>query len=332
MTDGTAAADAHYEYRSEDRSLVLRWLTAPLFMPIVRRLPRGLTPNQVTLCGHACVWTSAAVALLVSDHETWVLLVLAFGYTGYNVADTIDGMYARHSGKTSRLGELLDHGLDPLGMALVALTYGIALREPAWLVLGSTAAVAYLQFLTFLHGYRVGYVVLAEVGVIEGLGLAAAVCVAAALGGLSLLTQPLVFDVSWAGLLAIAFMAAVLPALLSMRGLLRHPGDLVPLVILIAAILAWQAFGALGVRGAGLLILFVSVYEMTMITSARLRRLTLALWDAPLMAATITAAAASIALDLGTGIQGALAAALSLYALAQSARLFFRTVAATRRA
>ena len=195
MTDGTAATDAHYEYRSEDRSLALRWLTAPLFMPIVRRLPRGLTPNQVTLFGHACVWTSAAVALLVSDHETWVLVVLAFGYTGYNVADTIDGMYARYSGKTSRLGELLDHGLDPLGMALVPLTYGIALREPAWLVLASTAAVAYLQFLTFLHGYRVGYVVLGEVGVIEGLGIAAAVCVAAALGGLVVLTRPLFFDV-----------------------------------------------------------------------------------------------------------------------------------------
>ena len=331
MTDGTAASDVHYEYRSEDRSLALRWLTAPLFMPIVRLLPRGLTPNQITLCGHACVWASAAAALCASDHETLVLLVLAFGYTGYNVADTIDGMYARYSGRTSRLGELLDHGLDPLGMALVPLTYGIALREPAWLVLASTAAVAYLQFLTFLHGYRVGHVVLGEVGVIEGLGIAAAVCLAAALGGLGVLTRPLFYDVSWAGLLAIAFMAAVLPALLSMRGLLRHSGDLVPLAILIAAILAWHGFGVLGVRGAGLLILFTSAYEMTRITSARLRRLALALWDPPFVAATATAAAASIALGLDAGVQAALAGALSLYALAQSARLFFRTVAAARR-
>ena len=217
MTDGTAPIDAHYEYRSEDRSLALRWLTAPLFMPIVRRLPRGLTPNQVTLVGHACVWTSAAVALLVSDHETWVLLVLAFGYTGYNVADTIDGMYARHSGKTSRLGELLDHGLDPLGMALVALTYGIALREPAWLVLASTAAVAYPQFLTFPSAIASATWCSAKSG--SSRAGSRRRCASPPRWAVWVLTGPCSTRPSWQGLLAIAFMAAVLPRCCRWRGL-----------------------------------------------------------------------------------------------------------------
>lgn len=324
-------SDAHDDYRSEDRSLVLRWLGTPLFMPIVRALPRRLTPNQITLFGHACIWVSAAVALRSPNPGRFVLLALALGYTGYNVADTIDGMYARYSGQTSKLGELLDHGLDPFGMALVPLTYGIALREPAWLILASTATVAYMQFLTFLHGYRVGHVVLGEVGVIEGLGLAAAVCLTGALGGLNFLTRSLLFGVSWAGLLAIAFMAGAFPALLFMRGLLRHPGDMIPLALLIAAILAWYAFGALGVPAAGLLILFTSAYAMLIVTSARLRRLTLALWDPLFVAMMAGAAGASIALGFGAGIQAGLAGILIVYAFARAAQLFFRTVAATLR-
>ncbi len=321
--------DAHYEYRSEDRSLALRWLTTPLFMPIVRILPRGLTPNQITMCGHVCIWSSAALALSVPALRTPALLALAFGYTGYNVADTIDGMYARHSGRTSKLGELLDHGLDPFGMALVPLSYGIVLQEPAWLILSSTATVAYLQFLTFLHGYRVGYVVLGELGVIEGLGVAAAVCLAAALGAWPVLTRPLFHDVSWAGLVAVAFLAGALPTLLSMRGLRRHAADLLPLGLMLVAILAWYGFGALGVRAAGVLILLTSAYEMMLVISARLRRVELTLWDVPLIVALAVAAVASTALALPIGVQRGLAAALAIYALGRAALFFFRTVTAT---
>ena len=297
-------------------------------MPIVRALPRAITPNQVTLTGHACLWTCAIVALAVPHRTTLALLALAFGFTAYNVADTIDGMYARHSGRTSRIGELLDHGLAALGMPLVPLTYGIVLGLPAWLVLASTATIAYLQFLTFLHGYRIGHVILGEVGVIEGLGLAAGVCLAAALGGWEALTPPSMYGVSWAGLLAIAFIASALPAFVSMRRLARYPGDLIPLAVLMTAILAWFAFGAIGVRAAGLLLVFASAYEMMLVTSARLRRLPLALRDSGFTAALAVIVVASIALEASGPLQTALASALALYAGFRFAVLFFQTVAA----
>jgi hypothetical protein len=44
-----AGRAAHDEYRSEDRSLVLRWLGEPLFMPMVRaptaRSPLDWSPH-----------------------------------------------------------------------------------------------------------------------------------------------------------------------------------------------------------------------------------------------------------------------------------------------
>ncbi|HVZ20685.1 MAG TPA: CDP-alcohol phosphatidyltransferase family protein [Vicinamibacterales bacterium] len=278
---------------------------------MVRAVPRRVTPNQITLCGHVCIWAAGAVALMASAPGSSVLAILAAGYTVFNLADIVDGMYARHSGQTSRLGELLDHGLDPFGTALVPLTYGIVMREPAWLVLSSTAVVAYLQFLTFLHGYRVGYVVPRRGA--RRSDVADAPRAVRRLG---------------AGLVAIAFIAGALFALPAMRGLLRRPADLAPLALLLALILAWHAFGALDVRVTGVLLLFTSAYEMMLVTSSRLRRLTLALWDVPFVAALVAAAGLSMTLHAGAGVQNSLAGALSVYALARSAAFFFRTVAA----
>ena len=324
------SGDVHETYRWEDRSLILRWLRDPLFMPMVRALPRQITPNQLTLLGHACLWASAVAALFSSDHGPPVLLTLALGYTAYNLADTLDGLYARHSGRTSRIGELLDHGLDPVSLGAVLLTYGIVMREPAWLILASTTTVTYLQFVTFLHGYRVGYVILGEIGVIEGLTLAAAVCVAAAVGGLPLLTRSLVLGVSAAGLLAIGVIAGGVPAFVSMRALVRHVRDLMPLAVLDAAIVAWFGFGDIGVTTAGLLIIFTSAYQSMIVTCSRLLRLPLALWDLPLVLMTAVAAGTSMALGLDAGIQTGMAGVLIGYASLRGGRLFFRTVSSLR--
>ena len=92
---------------------------------------------------------------------------------------------------------------------------------------------------------------------------------------------------------------------------------------------AWRS-SAFGVRAAGLLILFASAYEMTRVTSARLRRLRLAMWDPPFTAAVIAATGASVAWHVAAAVQNALAGALIVYAAAASAALFHRTVVAIR--
>jgi phosphatidylglycerophosphate synthase len=324
------SGDVHLDYRSEERSLLFHWLREPVFMPMVRALPRRLTPNQLTLLGHLCVWFTAGGALAASSHGTLLLLALAFGYTAYNLADTLDGLYARHSGRTSRLGELLDHGLDPLTLGIVLLSYGIVMDLPPWLVLASTGTIASMQFVTFLHGYRLGSVVLGEIGVIEGLVVAAVACLAAAIGGLPLLTQPLLWGVSAAGLLAVGVMAGALPALYSMRGLARHARDTIPVAALVGLTVAWFAFGALGVTTAGLLIVVTTVYESMLVTSARLLRLPLRLWDWLFVLMVALAATASIAADVDAGVQHLLASLVIGYAALRAGWLFFRTVSGVR--
>jgi phosphatidylglycerophosphate synthase len=318
----------HDTYRCEDRSLVLRWLRDPVLMPIVRSLPPSVTPNQLTIVGHAAMWASAAVALLTPASGRIGLLILAAGCTIFNLADTLDGLYARHSGRTSRLGELLDHGLDPMSLGLVLLTYGIVMREPPALVVASTAIVASLQFLTYLHGYRIGYVVLGEIGIIEGLAVAALICVAGAAGAYEWLTEPDWFGVSPASLLAIAVIVGALPAFVSMRGLLDNPGDIVPLAVLETIALAWFGVGELGAIAGGVLVLSIAFLQSMIVTTSRLRRQSLALTDLPFTALLLAAMLASALVEVDGRWQRLMALALAVYSCARAARLLMHAAAA----
>lgn len=316
---------SHDTYRCEDRSLLLRWLRDPLLIPAVRRLPHAVTPNHLTLIGHGAMWASAALALFAPGFGTNLLIVLAAGYTIFNAADTLDGLYARESGRTSQLGELLDHGLDPMSLGLVLLTYGIAMREPPWLIVASTATVSSLQFLTYLHGYRVGSVILGEIGIIEGIAVATLVCLAAALGAYEWLTTPVWLGVGPASLVAVAVIVGALPAFTSMRGVVDHPADLVPLAILETIALVWFAVGQLGVVSAGLLALSITVLESMIVTTSRLRQVTLVLTDVPFTVALFATALASVVFDVPTHWQRVAAALLTVYPCARAAQLCART-------
>jgi hypothetical protein len=225
---------------------------------------------------------------------------------------------------------LLDHGLDPLSLGLVLLTYGVVMREPPWLVVTSTATVASLQFLTFLHGYRIGYVILGEVGIIEGIAVAAVVCLAAAGGADQWLTTPLWLGVAPASLLAIAVVAGALPAFVSMRGLLAHRRDVIPLAALEALALGWFASGNVGTMAGGALVLAIAFLQSMIVTTARLGRCRLRLADLPLTVGLAAATTASLLFDRGGSWQRLAAAALVLYSAGRAARLFLQAATGQR--
>ena len=131
------SAEAHYEYRWEDHSLLTRYLSDPLFVPLVRVLPRRITPNMVTVFGHAVVWLTFVIALPRREPGALMFAALGIAYITYAILDCIDGMFARYTQRTSRVGELLDHGFDAITLPLVSLGIGIALSMPSWLVLDS---------------------------------------------------------------------------------------------------------------------------------------------------------------------------------------------------
>ncbi len=323
-TDAVVAATAepHYEYRWEDHSLLTKYLREPLFVPLVHTVPRSITPNQLTVFGHAIVWVMFAISLAVHEPGPVLLAALGLSFLTYALADCIDGMFARHTNRTSRVGELLDHGFDAISLPLVTLGTGLVLRMPAWLVVASTAAVAFMAFATFVHGYRIGYVVLGAIGSLEGIVAAGIVCLVAAVIGVDRLATPGWFGLSAASWLAIAIVGGSFLALLSMQGLARHVADFAPLLLACAAVTLWYAYGTVSVAMAGLLFVAVCGYEVCILTCSRLVRTPLRLWDIGLTLIVLAGATASLAIGLDARAQAILAALVPAYTLARGAPMF----------
>lgn len=322
--------DEHYEYRCEDHSILLRVLKEPVFMPLVRAVPAAITPNQVTVAGHVAVWLSFAFVLTTPSATAALCVALAAAYAFYVISDCIDGMLARHSGRMSRLGELLDHGLDSLSIPLVVLGFGLVTHQPDWVLLTATGMVGFMNFATLMHGYRIGYVHLGAIGIIEGILCAAALCGFAALFGLEPLTRPLAAGLSLSGWLLLALPAGGLTALVSMRGLARRLDDFTPLLVSFGLILAWYFSGRLNVIWAGLLLLSASGHQACTITRARLLRRPLALWDLASVGLLLLFATVSLAANTASGWQTLCAGGALAGLLIQTGRAFGGTVRGLR--
>jgi phosphatidylglycerophosphate synthase len=322
----SSSTEPHYEYRWEDHSLLTRYLREPVFVPLVHALPRRITPNQVTVFGHLIVWLTVALVLALDEPSAWLIAAMGVSFLAYALADCIDGMFARYTQRTSRLGELLDHGFDAVSLPLVSLGIGIAMRLPPWLILASTGAVAFMTFATFVHGYRVGYVVLGAIGSLEGIAAAGVVCLAAVVLGVERLAMPVALGMSTAGWLAVAIVGGSFFALGSMKGLARYLDDFASLALLCAATIAWYRFGRISVGATGMLLVAVCAYQVCLLTCSRLVRAPLRLWDIGLLVLVLGGAAISLTLQPSAGVQTMLAALGPAYVLVRGGLTFTRAI------
>lgn len=108
--------------------------------PFLRLIPASVTPNQITMANHACNWLLLLLSCNAVGSDTASLYALVSA-AAVNflcmMLDCLDGMHARRTGQTSKLGELLDHYLDALHTPIVTGSAAIALRLPLWAVVGS---------------------------------------------------------------------------------------------------------------------------------------------------------------------------------------------------
>ncbi len=322
--------EPHYDYKCEDHSILLRALEPVLFVPLVRILPRSITPNQITVAGQLAALTGFFLAVSGRPLGAAGLLVLAAALVFYTLADCVDGLFARHTKQTSRLGELLDHWLDAVSVPLGVLSLGLALPAAPGPVLAGVVTVSFLHFATFLHGFRLGWVHLGKIGVIEGNLLGAAICATVAFAGPGPLARPAAGELNGASLLLLAVVLGSSTALWSMRGLWRHRGEFVTLGALFAALAGWFAWGRLGVVPAALAVIGAGSCLEGNVIRARLLRLPLVLHDHVLMALVLLAVGASLAFDLPAAHQTLLAALVAAYAFARGGTAFVRTVIALR--
>jgi CDP-diacylglycerol--glycerol-3-phosphate 3-phosphatidyltransferase len=190
-----------------------RALFTRLLTPVARLLLRlGISPDVVTLVGTAGVCVGA-LAFYPRGEFFWGTIVI----TAFVFSDTVDGIMARASGRSTAWGAYLDSTLDRVGDAAVfgglvlyyagpgrdQLMAGLAL---ACLVLG--AVVSYSK------ARAEGLGMTADVGIAERADRLVAVLVVTGLVGLGL---PEVFLLIMLALLAAASLVTVVQRILTVR-------------------------------------------------------------------------------------------------------------------
>ncbi|MDT8405880.1 MAG: CDP-alcohol phosphatidyltransferase family protein [Methylococcales bacterium] len=130
-------------YKSVTDLVTKWWWPKPALLATRWCVKRGITPNQVTLCGLALT----------------ILAGFAFAYGFYALGlvmgwimtflDTVDGKLARVTVTSSKHGDILDHGIDLIHPPFWYLAWGLGLT-------GTTLAIPYLPSLMIL--LLIGYI------------------------------------------------------------------------------------------------------------------------------------------------------------------------------
>ncbi len=146
------------------------WMTEHFLKPLARRIPHSVHPNSITVLNHLVVWcvfgAAAAAPYLAPRYALAARILAAVLIFVSQSLDCLDGIHARLSGQTSRMGEVLDHWLDaanvPLFTAAIILTLGLdPLTTAVALVLGfapyNGQLVLYHESGRFVHPTTSGY-------------------------------------------------------------------------------------------------------------------------------------------------------------------------------
>ncbi len=124
-----------YTYRSAQESILLPYYRRFVWAPALELIPETIAPNTLTAISTLSCGASFILAAAF-PHETVAMIAAAVLVFTYLSLDNMDGAQARRSGRSSRLGEFLDHWLDTLNNGFVTLGACLAVGLPPFFSLG----------------------------------------------------------------------------------------------------------------------------------------------------------------------------------------------------
>ncbi|WP_392466448.1 phosphatidylinositol phosphate synthase [Arsenicicoccus cauae] len=189
-----------------------RALATRIFTPVAKILLRlGVSPDAVTVVGTLGVAASALWFFPRGELLVGTLLIAVFVFS-----DTIDGVMARHSGRTSSFGAFLDSSLDRIGDASIfgGLVLYYAWRGERVLTCVALAVLVLGMLVSYVRARAEGLGMTASVGVAERADRLVLILVATFVTGTGL-WEPMVAVALW--VLAVLSAITVLQRILAVR-------------------------------------------------------------------------------------------------------------------
>ena len=189
-----------------------RALATRIFTPVAKVLLRlGVSPDAVTIVGTLGVAASALWFFPRGEFLVGTLLIAVFVFS-----DTIDGVMARHSGRTSSFGAFLDSSLDRIGDASIfgGLVLYYAWRGDRVLTCVALAVLVLGMLVSYVRARAEGLGMTASVGVAERADRLVLILMATFVTGIGL-WEPMVALALW--ILAVLSAITVLQRILVVR-------------------------------------------------------------------------------------------------------------------
>lgn len=235
-----------YAYESQQESILRPYYQRFLWNAILRVLPDWLSPNAMTMISTLSCGASFALAATMADRPL-ALVASSFLVLTYLTLDNLDGAQARKLGRSSRLGEFLDHWLDTINNGFVFLGACLAVGLPPYLTLvvlscGTLAFYSVQWELRATGVFRMG-----RIADIEGNTTVALLYLAIAVLGRDLFhAAPIDGLPSIDVLIGLGVAGQALFTLSgALRRVTRHRADYVPIVLAHAVLLVWAGLGGL---------------------------------------------------------------------------------------
>lgn len=174
-------------YTVRDRSILLPYYKRLVVEPTLKLVPNKVDPNHITHAGHlinlAGIATLIAAGPLLAAGAKWPLFVAIATLQIYNWCDNADGAHARRTGRSSALGELLDHGLDMLNTTYIAFAAAIAIGAPPLWWTAIAVVVPAACAVTYWEQAETGLFSLGILNQVESVMVLTLILLATALGG-----------------------------------------------------------------------------------------------------------------------------------------------------
>ena len=284
-----------YAYQSSQESILRPYYMRFLWNHILRVLPRSLSPNLMTLIATGCCALSFVLAATLRDHPV-ALVAAAVLILAYLTLDNLDGAQARRIGRSTRLGEFLDHWLDTLnnGFVVLGACFAAGLPPRLTLVVLSAASLAFYAVQWELR--QTGVFRMGRLADVEGNTTVALLYLAlAALGPDCFQARPIAGLPNLAVWLGCGVAGqAVWTGISALRRVPDRRASFVPITLAHAALLAWAAADA---RRSALPFLAIAYFLNPVFTSGpvlgRLLGLTTSRFDWSVVAVLVAGAGAA---------------------------------------
>ena len=236
-------ARTRYEYQSAQSSVLRPHYRRLVWEPALAIVPETVAPNTLTVLSTAACALSFALAATLAESPA-AMVAAALAVFVYVSLDNMDGAQARRAGRSSRLGEFLDHWLDTLNNGFVTLGACLAAGLPPRTALAVLALTTLAFFAVQLELRHTGVFRMGRVADVEGNTAVVLLYLAIAAGGPGLFAvEPVAGLPPLAVWLAVGVGAQAAWTLLSAaKRLPAGRGDLVPIALAHALLLLWAAW------------------------------------------------------------------------------------------